>query len=140
MKKPDIRKISEQQFKEAIDNIVRQIKQSKFDIKRIYGVPTNGLIPAVYLKHALQLPLILENDNKRDTLIVDDVVDSGLVMSKLNRQPTATVFYRKSKATVHVDFVGEFIWNDDWLLYHFENEKVVLEDYKRYTKSRENNE
>ena len=45
----------------------------------IYGIPAGGLVPAVYLHYRLKLPLMLAPTER--TLVVDDIVDTGLTMS-----------------------------------------------------------
>ena len=50
--------------------------------KNIYGLPRGGLIPAVMLSHQLGIPMA-KGDIGPDTLIVDDICDSGETLDKL---------------------------------------------------------
>lgn len=50
---------------------------SRFD--GIYGIPAGGLVLAVYLHYRLKLPLMLAPTE--NTLVVDDIVDTGFTMS-----------------------------------------------------------
>lgn len=45
----------------------------------IYGIPAGGLVLAVYLHYRLKLPLLLAPTE--NSLIVDDIVDTGFTMS-----------------------------------------------------------
>ena len=49
----------------------------KFD--GIYGIPAGGLVLAVYLHYRLKLPLLLAPTE--NSLVVDDIVDTGFTMS-----------------------------------------------------------
>jgi len=49
----------------------------KFD--GIYGIPAGGLVLAVYLHYRLKLPLLLAPT--KNSLVVDDIVDTGFTMS-----------------------------------------------------------
>ena len=50
--------------------------------KNIYGLQRGGLIPAVMLSHQLGIPMA-KGDIGPDTLIVDDICDSGETLDKL---------------------------------------------------------
>ena len=45
----------------------------------VYGIPAGGLVLAVYLHYRLKLPLLLAPTE--NTLVVDDIVDTGFTMS-----------------------------------------------------------
>ncbi|MBI2446664.1 MAG: phosphoribosyltransferase [Parcubacteria group bacterium] len=49
----------------------------KFD--GIYGIPAGGLVLAVYLHYRLKLPLLLAPT--KNSLVIDDIVDTGFTMS-----------------------------------------------------------
>ena len=65
-----------------IFRLIYQIKESGLKFKNIYGVPRGGLIPTVILSHKLNLPLV-KGDIGPDTLIIDDICDSGETLDKL---------------------------------------------------------
>ena len=56
-----------------------QAKISGLDLAdpAIYGVPRGGLVPAVHLSHRLDIPLVSSPDRPGDTLVVDDILDTG---------------------------------------------------------------
>ena len=65
-----------------IFRLMYQIKESGLKFKNIYGVPRGGLIPAVILSHKLNIPLV-KGDIGPDTLVIDDICDSGETLDKL---------------------------------------------------------
>ena len=55
--------------------------------KNIYGIPRGELPLAVKLSHLLELPQILsKEDITRDTLIVDDIIDTWATLDRLLAQ------------------------------------------------------
>lgn len=92
-------------FVEGIKTIVKAVKASNFKPDYIVGIARGGAIPAVYLSHALKLPLrIVEWSSTHDNalgdrvsdaiiaediadglrvLVVDDIVDGGDTIREL---------------------------------------------------------
>ncbi len=83
-------------FQEAIDNLVSQIRDDEIEFDCVVGVSRGGLVPAVVLSHRLQVPFRPIEWSLRDShkkyippdvvvdawdgsriLIVDDIIDSG---------------------------------------------------------------
>ena len=67
-----------------------QAKISKLDLAdpAIYGVPRGGLVPAVCLSHRLGIPLVSSPDRPGDTLVVDDILDTGSTYRRLSYAAT----------------------------------------------------
>lgn len=55
----------------------------------IYGIPAGGLVPAVYLHHLVELPLLLAPTKR--TIVLDDIVDSGSSMSHYIKKGNFTI-------------------------------------------------
>jgi hypoxanthine phosphoribosyltransferase len=88
-------------FTNAIDSIVKQIKDSGIEYKKIIGISRGGLIPATVLSHKLGVPLrtvewslrdsqihavpvdILHRIENNKVLLVDDIVDGGDTIKSL---------------------------------------------------------
>lgn len=94
----------------------------------IYGIPAGGLVLAVYLHYRLKLPLLLAP--AENTLIVDDIVDTGFTMSH---------YISKGNFTVALFFKEGGRWKpniwlrektDKWILFPWEGE----EEYGRFSK------
>jgi len=69
--------VSWNEFDCSIKLLAKMIKQSKeVNVSNIYGIPRGGLMIAICLSHLLSLPIVYFHLTD-DTLIVDDVVDTG---------------------------------------------------------------
>lgn len=118
----------------------------------IVGVKRGGLIPSVKLSHILNKPLIMMSCQLRDSqdsavrlyeveevpkdkniLIVDDICDSGVTLSKIILEfinngfnmkgiKTCAVFYN-NKQSFLVDYIGRTIdrsLNNKWIIFPWE--------------------
>lgn len=71
-----------EQFDEDAEKIAELAKDKNF--KSVYGIPKGGLPLEVKLAHLLDVSLILNRDDiTKDTLIVDDIVDTGRTIERL---------------------------------------------------------
>ena len=128
-----------------IDSLVFQllyrIRTSDLEFKNIYGLPRGGLIPAVMLSHRLNIPLV-KGDISPDTLIVDDICDSGETLDKFVKKhqtlysfpfnlKTAVLHYKPHTSCFKPTFHSKK-WNKDiWLVYPWEKEdSETIQDYK----------
>ena len=100
--------------------LATSIKNSRLPIKQIYGIPRGGLILAVILSHYLEVPL--SNKITKNTLIVDDISDSGETFLKFKRKYrnilTASLLIRKSTKFVPNYFVKSI--DKDWVVFPWE--------------------
>ena len=74
----------------------------------IYGIPRGGLIPAVILSHRLQMPLV--ETIGRNTLVIDDMSDSGATLSKMPGQFTAVLFHKPHTSLVFLNAGLNLFW------------------------------
>lgn len=108
-----------------------KIKLSHPDVSSIMGLPRGGLIPAVILSHKLDIPLVFTPTE--NTLIVDDICDSGETFVKIYMQyphlkfaclhfkPHVSIF----NPTIYAQEVG-----DEWLYYPWElKDSDTIQDY-----------
>ena len=99
----------------------------------VYGFPRGGLIPAVYLSHQLDLPLI-NNPFDPDALlgnilVVDDICDTGDTWLKYTqRAPTSTIedryvtLHKKNSAKANPIY-AEAVEDNIWIKYPYEKDK-----------------
>ena len=96
------------------------------NIDSVMGLPRGGLIPAVLISHELNLPFVLHPG--KNTLVVDDINDTGHTLSKapgaywavLHNKPTS-----KFKDCIYAKEVG-----DQWIVYPWEREdSEAIPDY-----------
>ena len=96
------------------------------NIDSVMGLPRGGMIPAVLISHELDLPFVLHPG--KNTLVVDDINDTGHTLSKapgaywavLHNKPTS-----KFKDCIYAKEVG-----DQWIVYPWEREdSEAIPDY-----------
>ena len=96
------------------------------NIDSVMGLPRGGLIPAVLISHELNLPFVLHPG--KNTLVVDDINDTGHTLSKapgaywavLHNKPTS-----KFKDCIYAKEVG-----DQWIVYPWErDDSEAIPDY-----------
>ena len=76
--KMQIEYYNQEKFKKDMITISKEIIKKKWQIRNIYGIPRGGLIIATVLSHILNIPVITHERNiNEDTLIVDDISDTG---------------------------------------------------------------
>ena len=111
---------------ECVNILCKQIITEYPNIDSVMGLPRGGLIPAVLISHELNLPFVLHPG--KNTLVVDDINDTGHTLSKapgaywavLHNKPTS-----KFKDCIYAKEVG-----DQWLVYPWEREdSEAIPDY-----------
>jgi len=100
----------------------------------IYGVPRGGLCLAVALSHKLKINLISEPIE--NSLIVDDIYETGMTLKKLKDIEGATFFVLFSK-------IKPTWWNTvnisdkkEWIVFPWENTLNSKIDHEEYIKKR----
>ena len=94
----------------------------------IYGIPRGGLIPAVMLSHKLNLPMV-ETIGK-NTLIIDDMTDSGVTMKKMPGQWTAVLFHKPHTSVFTPNVYSKLHEGDEWLVFPWEEtDAPAIQDY-----------
>jgi len=112
--------VTYQQIVDACKQIAETIKINPltFDVKNIYGVPRGGLILAIHLSHLLDLPLSLFPT--KDSLIVDDISDTGNTLSIFSgRNPIVTMYYHRQALVIPDIWVYEK--KDKWIQFPWES-------------------
>lgn len=106
-------------------------KVKDLGFKDIYGIPRGGLIPAVIIAHSLdsKLPVITDFEQiSNDTLVVDDIVDSGMswihmlrdLKHKKVRPKIATLYYYPESVAVPEFYAKLKEDKDLWLVFPWE--------------------
>ena len=97
-------------------------------VDSVYGIPRGGLVPAVMISHHLGLPYV-ETIGK-NTLIVDDICDSGVTLDKMPGQFTAVLFHKPHTSIFTPDIWAKEHTGDEWLIFPWENSKSEhIQDY-----------
>lgn len=109
-----------------VENLCRIITASGKQIKSVTGIERGGLIPAVMISHRLNIPYV--GKINKDTLIVDDICDTGETLKNSIALYTATLHY-KPTSSFTPDFYAKEV-GQDWIVYPWENkDSNTVQDY-----------
>ena len=121
-----------QAFDKAVEQIANKCKDLEFS--GIYGVPRGGLCLAVALSHKLKINLISEP--RKNSLIVDDVYETGFTLNKFKDIEGAMFFVLFSK-------IKPKWWNTvfiskkyEWIVFPWEDTLYIQGDRNEYIKQR----
>tara|TARA_Y100001968_G_scaffold191269_1_gene175259 strand:+ start:250 stop:636 length:387 start_codon:yes stop_codon:yes gene_type:complete len=120
------------EFDECVFSISKQCISKKF--KGIYGFPRGGLCLAVALSHSLGLPLL--DKPKNNSLIVDDIYDTGNTLEKIKHLKGTEIYVwvSKKKPTWWNAYI--YTKEKDWIIFPWENVNSADNDRYLYYKSR----
>ena len=118
------------------DNAVEEIasKCMLLEFSGIYGVPSGGLCLAVALSHKLKINLISEP--KKNSLIVDDVYETGLTLKTFKDLEGAMFFVLFSKCKPkwwNSVFIAE---KSEWIVFPWESTLDAKNDREEYIRKR----
>ena len=120
------------EFDKSVEYIANKCKFLEFS--GIYGIPRGGLCLAVALSHKLKINLISEP--KKNSLIVDDIYETGITLKTLKHLEGARFFVLFSKVrpiwwnSVHISEKSE------WIVFPWENSLNLQSDRNDYIKKR----
>ena len=120
------------EFDKSVEHIANKCKLLKFS--GIYGVPRGGLCLAVALSHKLNINLISEP--KKNSLIVDDIYETGITLNTFKNIDGAMFYVLFSKIkptwwnTLHMSKKSE------WIVFPWENTFNIKNDRNEYIKKR----
>ena len=120
------------EFDKSVEHIANECKF--LDFSGIYGVPRGGLCLAVALSHKLNTNLISEP--KKNSLIVDDIYETGITLNSFKDIEGATFFVLFSK-------IKPTWWNSvrmakqkEWIVFPWENPINPENERVKYNKKR----
>jgi hypoxanthine phosphoribosyltransferase len=109
-----------------VEDLCQTIAASGAEIKSITGIQRGGLIPAVMISHKLHIPFVSRIN--KDTLVVDDICDTGETLKNTIGMYTATLHY-KPTAVFTPDFYSKEV-GTEWLVYPWErSDSESIQDY-----------
>ena len=120
------------EFDKSVEYIAHNCKNLK--LSGIYGVPRGGLCLAVALSHKLKVNLI--SKPKKNSLIVDDVYETGITLNTFKDIEGAMFFvlFSKIKPTWwNTVFISE---KSEWIVFPWENTLNFQGDRSDYFKKR----
>ena len=114
---------------ECVNILCKQIITDYPNIDSVMGLPRGGLIPAVLISHELNLPFVLHPG--KNTLVVDDINDTGETLSKAPGAYWATLHHKLTSKFQHNFYAKEI--EDQWIVYPWEREdSETIQDYLKY--------
>lgn len=128
------------QFNAAIAPLAQFIMgRPHWERRWLYGVPRGGLPLAVALSHHTGLPL--RQDMEEGAVIVDDIHDTGMTLTKLweqfpgsavvcwlHRLDLQTAFKQMPDNYKYADLIGPKLW----AIFPWEDPERALQDYRAY--------
>ena len=121
-----------QEFDKSVEYIANKCK--KLEIAGIYGIPRGGLCLAVALSHKLKVKLISEPIN--NSLIVDDVYETGFTLNPLRKVEGAMFFVLFSKKEPTWWNAVNISQKKEWIIFPWENSENILYDKKKYIENK----
>jgi len=117
---------------EQVDTLVTILKHKVLDklpeIDSVTGIARGGLIPAVMLSHKLGVPYTQAVGP--NTLVVDDICDSGVTLKDAPGVYTATLHYKSSAISKPNVYASLLLNENQWLVYPWENDdSEMLQGY-----------
>ena len=120
------------EFDKSVDHIADQCKY--WDLSGIYGVPRGGLCLAVALSHKLDIQII--NKPSKNSLIVDDIFETGFTLSNFKHIEGVNFFVLVSKKKPIWWNTVNLSYKKEWVVFPWENKKKELKEEKEYNKKR----
>ena len=125
-------KLKWEEFDECVISISRKCRNKSF--KGVYGFPRGGLCLAVALSHSLDLPLLAEPKN--NSLIIDDIYDTGYTLEKIKDLKGSETYVWISKKQPTWWHTYTYIKDKEWIVFPWENINLADIDREIYCKSR----
>lgn len=112
---------------ELVNVLCEKITHDLPNIDSVYGIPRGGLIPATLVSHKLNLPY--SNVMLPNTLVIDDICDSGVTIRDSIGVNTATLYYKPNDIAKPTIFAEEII-TSKWVIFPWEQpEAPMVQDY-----------
>ena len=120
------------EFDKSIEYIANKCKN--FETSGIYGVPRGGLCLAVALSHKLKINLISEP--AKNSLIVDDIYETGVTLNTFKNIEGAMFFVLFSKIKPTWWNTVNISTKKEWIVFPWENHKNFENERNEYIKKR----
>ena len=123
-----IRYFTWREFDKSVEYIANKCKLLEFS--GIYGIPRGGLCLAVALSHRLKINLISEP--KKNSLIVDDVYETGITLNTFKDIEGAMFFVLFSKTRATWWNTVNTSENREWIVFPWESTRNINYDRNEY--------
>jgi len=120
------------EFDKSVEYIAKKCKS--FNFSGIYGVPRGGLCLAVALSHKLKINLISEP--KKNSLIVDDIYDTGFTLNNFKDIQGAKFFVLFSRVEPKWWNTVNISKKKEWIVFPWESTINYRNDRNEYLQKR----
>ena len=111
-----------------VNALCEKITHDLPNIDSVYGIPRGGLIPATLVSHKLNLPY--SNVMLPNTLVIDDICDSGVTLKNSPGVYHAVLHYKPHTSCFEPDIYAKLHEGDEWLIYPWEEfNSPAMQDY-----------
>ena len=122
--------ISWDEIHRLISILANKVRHDLPNIDSIYGIPRGGMVPAAML--AYELDLEWSNVMLPNTLVVDDICDSGDTIAKSAGVYTATLYTKESAIVQPTLFASILVNESQWIQFPWERDDAyMIQDYKK---------
>jgi hypoxanthine phosphoribosyltransferase len=106
---------------DLIEMLVLKIKlhENFKNVKNIYAIPRGGYVPGVLLAHKLDLQIV--NEPTKESLIVDDVIESGNTMQKYSGAMKVALVSKIKEISI---LYGIYVDKKYWVEFYWEKGRV----------------
>jgi len=121
-------KLSWDDLETLVDKLCEKIPFETPLVDSVTGIARGGLIPAVMVSHKTGLPYV--HAIGPNTLVIDDIADSGATLEKISGVYTAVLHYKPHTSSFKPNIWAEEHNSNEWLIYPFErNDSKSMQDY-----------
>lgn len=128
--------LTHEQYTKDIDKLYNELRLvMPPNIQKVFGIPRGGMYPAAMLAQKLRFPLVFNpNEIDGDTVVVDDLVDSGETMRRFMSDGKGGFFaavYLKGEVKDGRIVVGCAIPSGEWIVFPDETGGGIEENFRR---------
>ena len=111
-----------------VDKLCEKIITEQPNIDSIFGLKRGGLIPAVMVSHKLNLPW--SDVMYPNTLVIDDICDTGVTLKNSIGCNTAVLHYKPHTSCYRPNIYATIHEGDEWIIYPWERkDSEQIQDY-----------
>lgn len=114
--------ISWEDFGIGVDKLIKKIKVSKIKFESVYGIPYGGLPLAIAVGKKLNLPFVPYPI--KNTLIIDDISDTGRTLSKFKNYKIACLYSTPWTKVKPNWYVFKKTNKKSWIIFPYENQET----------------
>jgi hypoxanthine phosphoribosyltransferase len=113
---------------QLVDKLCEKIITELPNIDSVFGLARGGLIPAVMVSHKLNLPW--SNVMLPNTLVIDDIADTGVTLKNTIGCYTAVLHYKPHTSCITPNIYATLHEGNEWVIYPWERkDSEQIQDY-----------